>query len=141
LDIAHLAGRMPSHLSGGEKQRVALARALVVEPRALLFDEPLAALDVASKQAVRAWLALKLRELGVVAVVVTHDIDDALALGEQIAVLENGRVMQFGSWQEIVARPATPFIHKFANTPPTAQPHQAAPLLSRCQSVAHANLI
>jgi len=112
LGLGDLADRRPDTLSGGEKQRVALARALSVEPRALLLDEPLAALDVASRREVRAFLATLLARLAIPAIVVTHDPRDARALGQRIAVLEAGRITQIGTWDELSAEPGTPFVRE-----------------------------
>jgi molybdate transport system ATP-binding protein len=112
VGVAHLAGRRPDTLSGGEKQRVALARALAVDPRALLFDEPLAALDVETRDEVRSFLVATLRKLGRPFVVVTHDRDDARAFGAPIAVLEGGRIVQRGDIAALEVTPATPFITK-----------------------------
>jgi molybdate transport system ATP-binding protein len=113
LGLAALAERRPHTLSGGEKQRVALARALAASPRALLLDEPLAALDVHSRREVRAFLAAFLGRTGLPAVVVSHDADDARLLGQRIAVLENGRITQLGTWDELTAQPASPFVARF----------------------------
>ncbi|MGK3990766.1 ABC transporter ATP-binding protein [Sorangium sp. So ce136] len=112
LGIAAHAGRRTQALSGGEKQRVALARALSVSPRALLLDEPLAALDVHSRREVRAFLAGYLRALSIPTVVVTHDASDARLLGHRVAVLEAGRVTQTGTWDELAARPASRFVEE-----------------------------
>ncbi|WP_437578721.1 ATP-binding cassette domain-containing protein [Sorangium sp. So ce887] len=112
LGIAALAHRRTQTLSGGEQQRVALARALSVSPRALLLDEPLAALDVHSRREVRAFLADYLRALALPTIVVTHDAADARLLGQRIAVLEAGRVTQAGTWEELAARPASPFVEE-----------------------------
>jgi molybdate transport system ATP-binding protein len=116
LGLGALAARRPHGLSGGEKQRVALARAVAVSPRALLLDEPLAALDVHSRGEVRDFLAGFLRRTGLPAVVVSHDADDARLLGQRIAVLEAGRISQLGSWEELRARPASPFVDRFVNS-------------------------
>jgi molybdate transport system ATP-binding protein len=113
LGLTELQERYPRTLSGGEKQRVALARALCANPRALLFDEPLAALDVHARQEVRTFLASYLGELGLPALVVTHDAADARQLGHRIAVLEAGRVTQQGSWPELVRAPASRFVEHF----------------------------
>lgn len=110
LGLAHLAGRRPLTLSGGEKQRVALARALAARPRALLLDEPLAALDVRSRGEVRAFLCETLRALGLPSIVVTHEPADARALGGQVLVLEGGKVTQRGAWSDLVRAPATAFV-------------------------------
>jgi molybdate transport system ATP-binding protein len=116
LGLAALAARRPQTLSGGEKQRVALARAVAASPRALLLDEPLAALDVHSRGEVRAFLASFLRRTALPAVVVSHDADDARLLGQRIAVLEAGRISQLGSWEELRARPASPFVERFVKS-------------------------
>lgn len=110
LGLEPLRARKPATLSGGEKQRVALARALAVSPRALLLDEPLAALDVQSRRTVRAFLAGWLKQLGLPTLVVTHDPQDAKALGGDIAVLEAGRIVQRGTFEALAANPATPFV-------------------------------
>jgi molybdate transport system ATP-binding protein len=113
LEVADTADRGPAHLSGGQKQRVALARALAAEPRALLLDEPLAALDAGARRQVRAFLATHLRRLALPAVVVTHDPEDAAALGTQVLVLESGRIVQTGTMDALRERPATPWIAEF----------------------------
>ncbi|MCC6214135.1 MAG: ATP-binding cassette domain-containing protein [Polyangiaceae bacterium] len=112
LGLSALASRRPRALSGGERQRVALARALAASPRVLLLDEPLAALDVRSRGEVRAFLAEYLAQLGLPALVVTHDPEDARRLGRRVAVLEEGRVTQLGTWAELEARPASPFVEQ-----------------------------
>jgi molybdate transport system ATP-binding protein len=116
LGLDAFAERSVPTLSGGEKQRVALARALVVKPRALLLDEPLAALDVHARHEVRSFLAACLASIGLPAVVVTHDAEEARVLGHRIAVLEAGRISQTGTWQELCARPASRFVERFVAT-------------------------
>ena len=111
--------RRTQTLSGGEKQRVGLARALSVNPRALLLDEPLAALDVHSRREVRGFLADYLKKLGLPTIVVTHDAADARQLGHRIAVLEAGTITQTGTWDELAARPASRFVEEFAAAPTT----------------------
>ncbi len=101
LELGGLTNRRISTLSGGERQRVALARALTAEPRALLLDEPLAALDVESREDVRQFLARWLERLTIPSVVVTHDPADARMLGRTIAVLERGKVTVRGSWDDV----------------------------------------
>lgn len=113
LGLTDHAERRTQALSGGEKQRVALARALSVRPRALLLDEPLAALDVHSRQEVRAFLAGYLAQVALPTVVVTHDAEDARELGHRIAVLEGGKVTQAGTWDELAAKPASRFVAQF----------------------------
>ena len=111
LDLTRLADLRPRHLSGGQQQRVALARALVTRPRLLLLDEPLAALDVGARRQMRTLLADHLD--GIPAVVVTHDVRDVRALGEQVAVLSDGAVVQSGSISAVEAAPALPFVAEF----------------------------
>jgi len=110
VGLAALAARYPGELSGGEQQRVAIARALVVEPRAVLFDEPLANLDVATKGAIEAVFRDLLKERGMSAIYVTHDFREARELGDRIAVLESGRIVQSGSAFDLIERPATSFV-------------------------------
>jgi ABC-type sulfate/molybdate transport systems ATPase subunit len=110
LDIARLAEAMPATLSGGEQQRVAVARALAREPRLLLLDEPLAALDAHTRATVRSELRVLLRSLGLPAIVVTHDFEDAAALADLVGVLVEGRIRQLASPAELVARPADAFV-------------------------------
>jgi molybdate transport system ATP-binding protein len=115
LGVAALADRAPATLSGGERQRVALARALATSPRALLFDEPFAALDVEARAAVRAYLRERLRELGLPALVVTHDPADVEALGAPVVVLEGGRIVQRGELAELRAAPASAYVARFCS--------------------------
>jgi molybdate transport system ATP-binding protein len=108
-----LAARRPDGLSGGEAQRVALARALAPAPRALLLDEPLAALDVGLRREVRSFLAAHLRRLAIPTLVVTHDRADAEAFEAEIVVMERGAIAQQGRLPELAARPATDFVRQF----------------------------
>jgi molybdate transport system ATP-binding protein len=110
LQLADLAQRRPGTLSGGQAQRVALARALASDPRLLLMDEPLAALDAASKKQVRAELRRRLVALGVPTVVVTHDPVDAMVLADQLLVLEGGRVVQRGTPGDVARHPASDYV-------------------------------
>jgi molybdate transport system ATP-binding protein len=113
LGVRALGDRFPATLSGGERQRVALARALATEPRALLFDEPFAALDVEARTSVRAHLRDRLRELGLPALIVTHDPADVEALGAPVVVLEGGRIVQRGTLADLRAHPATAYVTRF----------------------------
>ncbi|HXU06639.1 MAG TPA: ATP-binding cassette domain-containing protein [Polyangia bacterium] len=115
LDVSALAARRPSQLSGGEMQRVALARALAGRPRALLMDEPLAALDVSVRRDVRRFLADRLRALAMPTVLVTHDVADAEALGGDIVVIEAGAVVQRGRLADLAAQPKTEFVREFVS--------------------------
>jgi ABC-type Fe3+/spermidine/putrescine transport system ATPase subunit len=111
--LTGLEERKPGQLSGGQQQRVALARALVVEPRVLLCDEPLGALDRKLRQQMQFELKELQRRLGVTLVFVTHDQEEALAMSDRIAVMNSGRVEQVGSPIEIYERPRTRFVADF----------------------------
>ena len=113
FSITHLADARPPDLSGGERQRVALARALARDPKVLLLDEPLAALDTRTKTTVRRELQELLDELEIPTVFVTHDFEDAAALADRVGVLVEGQLRQIGRTQELVARPADPFVASF----------------------------
>jgi ABC-type sulfate/molybdate transport systems ATPase subunit len=108
--IAHLASAKPRSLSGGEQQRVALARAIARRPRVLLLDEPLAALDAHTRDTVRRELRELLRSLGLPALVVTHDFEDAASLADTVGVIVDGRLRQMAPPSELVARPADAFV-------------------------------
>jgi molybdate transport system ATP-binding protein len=112
LGLAELAAQRPHALSAGERQRVALARAMASEPKALLLDEPFAALDVGTRRQVRLFLRAYLERLGLPTVVVSHDAEDARAVGHRIAVIEGGRVVQAGSWNELKSEPASAFVRE-----------------------------
>jgi molybdate transport system ATP-binding protein len=114
LGIAHLADARPRTLSGGERQRVAVARALARRPRLLLLDEPLSALDPATRGTVAAELAAVLRESGLPALVVTHSFDEAASLADRVLVMERGRFVQDGSASALLTHPATAFVAEFA---------------------------
>jgi len=114
--IAELARRRPHELSGGQQQRAALARALVLEPEVLLLDEPLAALDQQTRRTVRGELRALLSSLPCLTVFVTHSPADALSFGDQIAVLEAGRITQHGTRDELLHRPRTRYVADFLGT-------------------------
>jgi molybdate transport system ATP-binding protein len=107
LGLDGLEARLPSELSGGQQQRVALARAVARQPRLLLLDEPLTALDTPTRQRLRGELRRLLRQLAIPTVVVTHDRIEALSLGDELVVLDEGRIIQRGPVQEVFSRPAT----------------------------------
>jgi molybdate transport system ATP-binding protein len=113
LGIAHLAHVKPAQLSGGERQRVALARALARDPKVLLLDEPLSALDAHTKSEVRHELAELLRDLGLPTLLVTHDYEDAAALADEVGVLVNGTLRQLARPAELVAAPRDAFVASF----------------------------
>jgi putative spermidine/putrescine transport system ATP-binding protein len=111
-----LAQRRISQLSGGQRQRVALARALAIEPRVLLLDEPLTALDAKLREQLRVEMAQMLRQLGITTIIVTHDQDEAMMLGDRIAVMSAGRLEQVGDAETLYREPATPFVGEFLGT-------------------------
>lgn len=113
LGLRELLDRRPKQLSGGERQRVALARALMLDPQLLLLDEPFAALDPQMRPSVRRSIRQIFRTLKTTVLIVTHDLWDAAALGDKVFVLENGRVIQSGSWSEIITNPQSDFIAEF----------------------------
>jgi putative spermidine/putrescine transport system ATP-binding protein len=111
--LTELERRYPHQLSGGQRQRVALARALVLEPRVLLLDEPLAALDPRLREEVQVELKHLQRTLGITFLFVTHDRQEALGMSDRVAVMRQGRIEQVGTPAEIFERPATPFVAEF----------------------------
>jgi molybdate transport system ATP-binding protein len=116
LGIAHLSDARPPEISGGERQRVALARALAADPQVLLLDEPLSALDAHTRDRVRGELRELLRELGLPALLVTHDFEDAAALADRVGVVVRGRVLQSGRPKELIDAPADAFVASFVGS-------------------------
>jgi molybdopterin-binding protein len=114
VGISHLLKRSPATLSGGEKQKVALARALVTEPKVLLLDEPLSALDPATREKMQGELREMHRKVVVTIIHVTHDFEEAIALGHRVAVLNNGCIAQMGTPEEFLRRPSSEFVARFA---------------------------
>jgi sulfate transport system ATP-binding protein len=113
VQLENLGGRYPSQLSGGQRQRVALARALAIEPRMLLLDEPFGALDAKVRKDLRGWLRDLHKQLGLTTVFVTHDQEEALELGDLVAVMNDGRIEQIGAPDVLRNAPATPFVADF----------------------------
>jgi molybdate transport system ATP-binding protein len=110
LGIAPFAQHRPTKLSGGQQQRTALARALVLEPRLLLLDEPLSALDLSTRQQVRIELRRTLGDLSCATLLVTHSPFEAMVFGEQIAVIERGRIVQIGRREDLLQHPRSPYV-------------------------------
>jgi len=116
MRIEPLAARRVDELSGGQRQRVALARAIAVRPRALLLDEPLTALDARLREDLRLEIDTLLRSLRITAVYVTHDQAEAMALGDRVVVMEQGRIAQVGTPREVYRQPRTRFVAEFIGT-------------------------
>ncbi|MCK8783977.1 ABC transporter ATP-binding protein [Roseomonas sp. NAR14] len=113
VDLERYASRLPAQLSGGQQQRVALARALITEPRVLLLDEPLSALDPFLRGRMREELKRLQRELGISFVHVTHSQEEAMALSDLVVVMEGGEIVQAASPRDVFERPATAFVARF----------------------------
>jgi sulfate/thiosulfate transport system ATP-binding protein len=113
IQLKNLASRYPSQLSGGQRQRVALARALAVEPSVLLLDEPFGSLDAKVRLELRRWLRQLHDEVHITSLFVTHDQDEALEVSDRVAVMNEGRIEQFGSPDDVYHHPATPFVYNF----------------------------
>jgi sulfate transport system ATP-binding protein len=113
VQLDWLAERYPSQLSGGQRQRIALARALAVEPKVLLLDEPFGALDAKVRKELRRWLRRLHDELHVTSIFVTHDQEEALEVADRVVVINQGRIEQSGSPQQVWDNPASPFVYGF----------------------------
>ncbi len=117
LELEKLMQRLPRELSGGQQQRVAIGRAVIREPSIFLFDEPFSNLDAALRIKTRGEIKELHQRLGVTSVFVTHDQEEALSLSDRIAVLQAGRLEQYGSPEEVYLRPATKYVARFIGTP------------------------
>ncbi|MDD4253131.1 MAG: ATP-binding cassette domain-containing protein, partial [Methanoculleus horonobensis] len=113
LGIGHLLERTTGTLSGGEQQRAAIARALVLRPRVLLLDEPLSALDTVTRERLRRELKAIHRTTGTTVIHITHHFEDIFALADRVAVMQDGRIVQAGSPDEVFRRPTTEFVAAF----------------------------
>lgn len=125
LELVKLEGvgaRKPAQLSGGQRQRIALARALVNQPRVLLLDEPLGALDLKLRKQMQLELKSLQRHLGITFIYVTHDQDEALSMSDRVAVFHNGRIEQIGTPEEIYERPESPFVADFVGDANVLEP-------------------
>ena len=116
VGLGHAGDRYPHQLSGGMQQRVALARALAIEPRVLLLDEPLSALDAKVRVQLREEIRRIQSRLGITTIYVTHDQEEALSISDRVAVLSQGRIEQIAAPGEIYDAPATPFVAEFVGT-------------------------
>ncbi len=113
VQLEQFERRFPSQLSGGQRQRVALARALAVEPRVLLLDEPFGALDAKVRKELRRWLRQLHQEIHLTSLLVTHDQDEALEVAHRVVVMNEGRIEQVGTPDEVYEHPANPFVYHF----------------------------
>ena len=113
VQLEGLGPRYPGQLSGGQRQRVALARALAIEPQLLLLDEPFGALDAKVRKDLRRWLRDLHKAMGLTSIFVTHDQEEALELADRVVVMDQGRIEQIGTPEEIYMNPATPFVSHF----------------------------
>jgi sulfate transport system ATP-binding protein len=113
VQLASFADRYPAQLSGGQRQRVALARALAIEPEVLLLDEPFGALDAKVRLELRRWLRRLHDELHVTSVFVTHDQDEAMEVSDRVVIMNQGRIEQIGTPQEVYHRPTSAFVMAF----------------------------
>jgi osmoprotectant transport system ATP-binding protein len=128
LDPGAVRGRMPENLSGGQQQRVGVARALAAGPSVMLLDEPFGALDPLTRVLLQDSLQAIRRKLDLTAVLVTHDVAEALTLGDRVAVLREGRLVQIGTPAEVLHAPAEEYVKRFLETP-LRQTRALAPLL------------
>ena len=147
VQIDQLQKRQPNELSGGQQQRVALARAFVIEPGVLLMDEPLSNLDAKLRVQMRTTIKKLQRRLGITTIYVTHDQEEALAISDRIAVMNQGNIMQIGTPEEIYRKPANPFVANFIGvsnfldcTVKTAKGQDGVTLNKAAQGVAEVSL-
>lgn len=130
IQLQGLGNRYPAQLSGGQRQRIALARALAVQPQVLLLDEPFGALDAKVRKELRDWLRRLHEEVHVTSVFVTHDREEAMAVADEIVVMNHGKIEQVGSPADIYEHPATPFVMSFVGEV-NVLPHDAQLLQNR----------
>jgi putative spermidine/putrescine transport system ATP-binding protein len=131
LSLVALSGygmRRPGQMSGGQRQRVALARALVNEPKVLLLDEPLGALDLKLREQMQVELKSLQRQLGITFVFVTHDQGEALSMADRVAVFNDGKIVQVGTPEEVYERPRTRFVANFVGSSNVLSPAESAVL-------------
>ncbi len=134
VELGGLGARKPAELSGGQRQRVALARALINEPRVLLLDEPLGALDLKLREQMQVELKALQRSLGITFVYVTHDQEEALSMSDRLAVFNHGRIEQIGRPWEVYEHPASAFVAGFVGVSNRVD----APAAARCTGTARA---
>jgi osmoprotectant transport system ATP-binding protein len=133
LDPAVMRDRMPSELSGGQAQRVGVARALAAAPKIMLLDEPFGALDALTRERLQQTLLRIRKQLGLTAIFVTHDIVEAMVLGDRIAVMQHGKILQLGTPAELRRAPASEYVRDLLQTPERhlrtllVEPHSPGP--------------
>jgi sulfate transport system ATP-binding protein len=113
VQLETLGSRFPSQISGGQRQRVALARALAMDPKVLLLDEPFGALDAAVRRDLRVWLREIQEKLGITTLFVTHDQEEALDLADRVVILNEGKIVQEGTPEDVTRRPNSAFVTRF----------------------------
>lgn len=113
IQLESLSKRYPNELSGGQKQRVALARALAIEPKVLLLDEPFGALDAKVRKDLRRWLRRLHDEIHITSIFVTHDQEEALEVSDEVVIMQQGRIEQVGTPEEVYEKPINPFVYSF----------------------------
>lgn len=118
VDMLDYAGRYPNQLSGGQQQRVAIARVVAIRAKLMLLDEPLSNLDAKLRRQVRVEIKELQRKLGITTVIVTHDQEEAMAIADKIAILDNGRIQQYDTPEHLYHYPANLFVAKFMGNPP-----------------------
>ncbi|MGX1902253.1 ABC transporter ATP-binding protein [Thermolongibacillus altinsuensis] len=118
VQLGHLLDRKPSELSGGQQQRVALARAIVKKPKVLLLDEPMSNLDARLKIEMREEISRIQKELGITTILVTHDQEEAMTMADRIAVMRDGKIIQYSTPMELYNHPKDYFVAQFIGTPP-----------------------
>jgi sulfate transport system ATP-binding protein len=116
VQLDGLGKRYPSQLSGGQRQRVALARALAIEPRVLLLDEPFGALDAKVRKELRGWLRALHERLGLTTIFVTHDQEEAFAVADLVAIMNAGKVEQYGTPEDVRRAPKSRFVAEFLDS-------------------------
>ena len=126
LELSHLLERKPKELSGGQRQRVAMGRAIVRQPQVFLFDEPLSNLDAKLRAHTRLEIQKLHRELGTTSLFVTHDQVEAMTLAQRMLVMNEGRLQQFGTPEEVYNRPANTFVAGFIGAPPMNLLHEVS---------------
>ncbi|MBC7369660.1 MAG: sulfate ABC transporter ATP-binding protein [Undibacterium sp.] len=136
VQLEGLDARFPTQLSGGQRQRVALARALAVEPKVLLLDEPFGALDAKVRKDLRRWLRRFHEEIHLTTLFVTHDQEEALEIADEVVIMNQAKIEQVGTPQEVYDRPASPFVYQFLGNvnvlrAPALAPTVGAPALMR----------